>query len=63
MDDRRFTELDLRAMLDEARSYRPDAAAGRWVIEARRGRRNWEIIVEPDADLGVLVIITAYVTG
>jgi len=63
MDDRRFTEMDLRAMLDGARSYRADAVPGRWVIEAPRGRRTWEIIVEPDADLRVLVIITAYVAG
>ena len=60
MEDRRFTEVDLRAMLEGAAGYRKDIAPGRWVIKARRGRRPWEIIVEPDESLEILVVITAY---
>jgi hypothetical protein len=60
MEDRRFTELDLRGMLDRATAYRADVTTGRWVIETRRGRRPWEVIVEPDSEHRVLVIITAY---
>lgn len=60
MDDRRFTELDLRAMLEAASGYRRDAAPGRWVIETRHRRKPWEVIVEPDASLDLLVVITAY---
>jgi hypothetical protein len=35
MDDRRFTEIDLRRMLERASRHREDVVDGRWVIEAR----------------------------
>ena len=60
MDDRAFTELDLRGMLEAATGYHKDIVPGRWVIEAKRGRTPWEIIVEPDDSLKLLVVITAY---
>lgn len=60
MLDRRFTELDLREMMHRARNHRSDIVAGRWVIETRRRRRSWEIIVEPDFDAELLVVVTAY---
>lgn len=60
MEDRSFTELELRTMLEAARGYRKDVAPGRWIIETKRGRRAWEVIVEPDETLGFLVVITAY---
>lgn len=60
MEDRSFTELDLRAMLEAAVGYRKDVAPGRWSIEARRGRKAWEVIVEPDESLKILVVITAF---
>jgi hypothetical protein len=59
MEDRSFTELDLRGMLEAATGYRKDIAPGRWVIEAKRGRTPWEVIVEPDPSLEILVVITA----
>jgi hypothetical protein len=60
MADRRFTELDLRRMLDKATSFRRDIVEGRWVIRTRHRRRPWEIIVEPDSRENLLVVITAY---
>lgn len=60
MLDRRFTEIDLRDMMQRARGYRADIADGRWVIETRHRKREWEVIVEPDFDAGLLVVITAY---
>ena len=60
MDDRRFTEIDLRRMLERATGYRPDVVEGRWVIETRRRRRAWEVIVEPDWERQLLVVVTAY---
>ena len=60
MEDRSFNELDLRAMLEAAGGYRKDVAPGRWVIESKRGRQSWEVIVEPDESLKILVVITAY---
>jgi len=58
--DRRFTEIDLRRMLQRAADYREDVVAGRWVIETRHGRKAWEVILEPDRKRRLLVIVTAY---
>ena len=60
MLDRRFSELDLRSMLEHSRGYRPGVVEGRWVIVTSRRRRTWEVIVEPDFHARRLVIVTAY---
>jgi len=60
MSDRDFNEVDLRAMLQVAGRYRRDVVLGRWVIETRHKRRPWEVVVEPDGRLELLVVITAY---
>jgi len=60
MQDRRFSELDLRTMLDNATTLHPDVEPGRWAIIARHRRRRWEVIVEPDEEARVLVVVTAY---
>ena len=41
MTDRRFTEIDLRRMLERASGYREDVVEGRWVIETRHRGRPW----------------------
>ncbi|ESQ12402.1 MAG: hypothetical protein N838_34665 [Thiohalocapsa sp. PB-PSB1] len=63
MEDRSFNEVDLRTMLEHARAYRTDIVDGRWVIETRHNRGPWEIIVEPEIDIEILVVITAYPVG
>jgi hypothetical protein len=60
MEDRRFNEVDLRQMLASARSHRRDVVEGRWIIESRHRRRAWEVIVEPDDRVKLLVVVTAY---
>lgn len=60
MQDRSFNEVDLRSMLERALNYRRDPVEGRWVIESRHRRRRWEVIVEPDAELRLLVVVTAF---
>jgi hypothetical protein len=60
MLDRGFSELDLRAMLEDARTYRSDTVEGRWVIIASHERKTWEAIVEPDSVNLRLVVVTAY---
>jgi hypothetical protein len=60
MEDRNFSEVELREMLEHASGYREDILDGRWVIETRHRRRPWEVIVEPDAREHLLVVITAY---
>ena len=59
MEDRRSAELDLRGMLEGATGYRKDVVPRRWVVETKRGRTPWEVIVEPDSALEILVVITA----
>ena len=60
MVDRDFTEVDLKAMLENAEAYSADVVEGRWLIETRHGRNPWHVIVEPDPVELLLVIITAY---
>jgi len=60
MEDRRFTELDLRRMLERATSYREDVVGDRCVIETRHRGRGWEVIMEPDRGRRLLVVVTAY---
>jgi len=60
MEDREFSELDVRQMLSTASGLRRDIVQDRWIVETRRRRRPWEIIVEPDADAHLLIVITAY---
>ncbi len=47
-------------MLEAARAYRQDVVEGRWVIQTLRRARPWEVIVEPDEGLRMLVVVTAY---
>ena len=56
MVDRRFTEVDLRRMLERATRDREDIVGGRWAIDTRNARRAWQVIVERR----LLVVVTAY---
>lgn len=47
-------------MLEAATGLRSDVTPGRWVIVTRHNRRDWEVIVEPDAVIEMLIVITAY---
>jgi hypothetical protein len=60
MADRDLSELDVRRMLSIASDLRRDIVSGRWVIETRHGRTTWQVIVEPDVDAHLLIVITAY---
>ena len=60
MIDRRFTEVDLRHMMERAIGLAPDVQEGRWTVFCRHGKRRWEVIVEPDLEQQLLVVVTAY---
>jgi len=60
MEDRSFSETDLRLMLEGAILLKPDLVEGRHVVETRHGGRAWEVIVEPDEIDRLLVVVTAY---
>jgi hypothetical protein len=63
MIDRRFSETELREMLQDAEDYREDEQPGRWVIATAHDERNWEVIVEPDLAAKILVVVTAFSVG
>ena len=60
MEDRDFAEVDLRAMLHSAESYRLDVLDHRWVITTRFRNATWRVIVEPDEEERILIVVTAY---
>lgn len=60
MEDRGFTEVDLRHMLEHTAGFRPDVVDGRFVVETRFRGRRWEVVVEPDEVEHLLVVVTAY---
>ena len=60
MEDRGFNEVDLRRMLEHAGDHAPDILAGRFVITARHAGQRWAVIVEPDQQRQLLVVVTAY---
>lgn len=60
MEDRGFSEVELRAMMEGAMTHRPDVFEGRFVLETAHRGAPWEVIVEPDREGQLLVVITAY---
>jgi hypothetical protein len=60
MIDRRFSEIDLREMLEDATGYHPDIEEGRLAIETRHGNRKWIVVVEPFEQELKLLVVTAF---
>jgi len=57
---RGVTEVDVRAMLERATAFEPSVVEGRFMIRVARDSRPWIVIVEPDKDASLLVVVTAY---
>lgn len=57
---RGFNETDLREMMERATGWEPANEPGRFKIRTRRDENAWHVIVEPDKDIELLVVITAY---
>ncbi len=47
-------------MLEDATGFREDIVEDRFVIETSRDRWSWEVVVEPDKEFELLVVVTAY---
>ena len=60
MEQRGVTEVDVRAMLEQATGFEPSVVDGRFMIHVRRNNRPWIVIVEPDSEASLLVVVTAY---
>ncbi len=60
MEQRGVTEVDVRAMLEKATGFEPNVVEGRFMIHVRHRQHPWIVIVEPDADAKLLVVVTVY---
>ena len=62
MEERDFTEIDLRRMLERASTVEPARAEGRFEVVTRHGGRKWSVILEPDLGERLLFLVTAFPT-
>jgi hypothetical protein len=60
MEQRGVTEVEVRAMLESATGFEASVVEGRSMIHSRRGQSPWVVIVEPDAEARLLVVVTVY---
>jgi hypothetical protein len=60
MEQRGVTEVEVRAMLERATWLEASVVEGRFMIPTRRDQSAWIVIVEPDADASLLVVVTVY---
>jgi hypothetical protein len=58
MEQRGVTEVDVRVMLERATAFEPNVVDGRFMIHLRQLQKPWNLIVEPDADARILVVLT-----
>lgn len=54
------TGSDVRAMLERATGYEASVVEGRFMIHVVHKQRPWIVIVEPDVDAKLLVVVTPY---
>ncbi|MDQ3347744.1 MAG: hypothetical protein M3545_07240 [Acidobacteriota bacterium] len=47
-------------MLERATGFEPNVVGGRFMIHARHLEHPWIVIIEPDADVKLLVVVTVY---
>jgi hypothetical protein len=55
-----MTEVEVRAMLERATGFEASVVEGRFMIRSRRGPSPWVVIVEPDVEASLLVVVTVY---
>ena len=60
MEQRGVTEVEVRAMLEIAAGFEASVVEGRFMFHTRRGQGPWVVIVEPDAEAKLLVVVTVY---
>jgi hypothetical protein len=60
MEERGVSEVELRAMLENATEIRPASRPGRWLVHASHGGRSWVVVLEPDETDQLLFVVTVY---
>jgi hypothetical protein len=59
-DERSFSDVELRTMLENATGLRPARRPGRFIVRTRHGGNPWSVVVEPDFDDKLVFVVTAY---
>ena len=60
MEERGFSEVELRAMLEDAVGLGPARRPGRYIIDTRLAAKPWYVVVQPDEEERLLFVVTAY---
>jgi hypothetical protein len=60
MEERSFSEVDLRTMLTKVSRVTAARRPGRFIAFTRHGRQPWVIVLEPDWDERLLFVVTAF---
>lgn len=60
MEERGFSEVELRSMLEAAKELVPSKRPGRWLVRTRHASQAWVVVLEPDAEDGIVMVVTAY---
>ena len=60
MEERGFSEVELRTMLADASDMTPSRRQGRWLVRTRFMRSRWLVVVEPDPIDEIVYVITAF---
>ncbi len=60
MEERGFSEGELRAMMEDAVGFAPARRPGRYIIDTRLAAKPWVVVVEPDEEEQLLFVVTAY---
>jgi len=63
MEERGFTEADLRGMLEDGTDLSASRRHGRWLVSTRFRGKPWVVVVEPDPDEQITYVVTAYPRG
>lgn len=60
MEDRDLSEVELRDMIEQAARLVRDHVPGRWLAMTRHRARPWCLVLEPDFDDRLVVVITVF---
>jgi len=60
MEQRGVAEVDVRAMLERATGFAPSVVEGRFMLHVSHLQKPWIVIIEPDSDAKLLVVVTVY---
>jgi hypothetical protein len=60
MEEREFSEVELRGMIADIVDLTPARRPGRFVGSTRLRSRPWVVILEPDMEDRVVFVVTAY---